>query len=101
MPDYKAMYFKLFNDVTDAVSILQEAQLEGESTYITSNDGPVLIPLVIPPEKPEDSESNDGGLLKCSLAARRKASGAGSIRSTPTMMTIPSAVKTITIIHRP
>lgn len=34
MPDYKSMYFQLFNRVTDAIDILQKSQLEAEETYI-------------------------------------------------------------------
>ena len=34
MPDFKSMYFQLFNKVSDAIEILQNAQLEAEETYI-------------------------------------------------------------------
>ena len=36
MPDYKAMYFELFNSVTDAIEILMRAQNKTEEMYITS-----------------------------------------------------------------
>ena len=36
MPDYKAMYFNLFNSVTDAIEILTEAQKKAEEMYINS-----------------------------------------------------------------
>lgn len=36
MPDYKAMYFDLFNSVTDAIEILSKAQKRAEEMYITS-----------------------------------------------------------------
>ena len=36
MPDYKEMYLKLFNKVTDAIEILKEAQKETEEIYIKS-----------------------------------------------------------------
>jgi len=36
MPDYKAMYFELFNSVTDAIEILMRAQMKTEEMYITS-----------------------------------------------------------------
>jgi len=45
MPDYKSMYFKLFNRVTDAINILQSAQQEGEDAYIKDQDG-VIVQLV-------------------------------------------------------
>ena len=38
MPDYKRMYAKLFNAITDAVEILQQAQQETEEIYIESCD---------------------------------------------------------------
>jgi len=34
MPDYKSMYLQLFNSVTDAIDILQKAQLKGEASYV-------------------------------------------------------------------
>ena len=38
MPDYKTMYYKLFNSVTDAVEILKQAQLDVEEIYIDSSE---------------------------------------------------------------
>ena len=38
MPDYKTMYYTLFNAMTDAVQILQEAQRETEEMYIESGE---------------------------------------------------------------
>ena len=38
MPDYKRMYAKLFNAITDATHILQQAQQETEEMYIASGD---------------------------------------------------------------
>ena len=34
MPDYKAMYLKLFNAATDAISTLQTAQIGAEEMYV-------------------------------------------------------------------
>jgi len=45
MPDYKAMYLRLFNTITDAVNILQEGQQEGEKAFIENEGEPILIPL--------------------------------------------------------
>ncbi len=39
MPDYKAMYFELFNSVTDAIEILSEAQKKAEEFYIEFDEG--------------------------------------------------------------
>ena len=38
MPDYKKMYAKLFNAITDATEILQQAQRETEEMYIASGE---------------------------------------------------------------
>jgi len=46
MPDYKTMYFELFNKLTDAIAILQEAQRKAEDAYIKSEEAPAS-PLYI------------------------------------------------------
>jgi len=56
LPDYKNMYFRLFNKVTAAIDILQKAQIEGEEEYIKNKDEPVLITVVKPSK---DSEGKD------------------------------------------
>lgn len=38
MPDYKKMYTTLFNSVTDAIKILQQAQIKTEEIYINSSE---------------------------------------------------------------
>lgn len=38
MTDYKSMYYKLFNAITDVVEILQQAQKEAEEIYINTSD---------------------------------------------------------------
>lgn len=38
MPNYKKMYLSLFNDVTDAIEHLKQAQIKAEEIYISSND---------------------------------------------------------------
>ena len=38
MPDYKTMYAKLFNRITDVVEELQEIQREVEELYIESGE---------------------------------------------------------------
>ena len=41
MSDYKKMYYKMFNKITDIIEELKELQLETEEIYIeTSHDGP-------------------------------------------------------------
>ena len=37
MADYKSMYLKLFNEVTDAIALLQKAQQNAEQMYISSD----------------------------------------------------------------
>jgi len=43
LADFRKMYLHLFNRVTDAVSLLQEAQREGEDTYTESKDPNIVI----------------------------------------------------------
>jgi hypothetical protein len=38
MPDYQKMYFDLFNDVTDIIHALQEAQMKTEKMYVESSE---------------------------------------------------------------
>ena len=38
MPDYQKMYHSLFNDVTDAVTKLQQAQQKTEEMYMDSKE---------------------------------------------------------------
>ena len=38
MPNYKDMYYKMFNATTDAIEILKKAQLEAEEEYINSSE---------------------------------------------------------------
>ena len=52
MPDYKSMYLKLFNRITDAINILHEGQQEKEKVFIESDDEPILL-------LPEDKEQSD------------------------------------------
>jgi hypothetical protein len=37
MPNYEAMYFELFNKITDAIELLQKAQLDAEESYISGD----------------------------------------------------------------
>ncbi|MGI6005137.1 MAG: hypothetical protein ACOX88_06965 [Christensenellales bacterium] len=45
MPNYKKMYFALYDAVTTAIDQLQNAQREGEGTYIESDDFPLVVSL--------------------------------------------------------
>jgi hypothetical protein len=56
MPDYKKMYFALFNAITVAVDQLQSAQRDGENTYIGSEDSP----LVVLPDQENKKPEEDG-----------------------------------------
>ena len=49
MADYKSMYYRLFNRVTDAIEILQAAQQEGENTFTEAQESPI-IELAPPPK---------------------------------------------------
>lgn len=52
MADYKKMYDSLFNDVTDAISLLQRAQQKTEELFISGDDGVIV-------EIKRDSEPDD------------------------------------------
>lgn len=54
MADYKKMYDSLFNDVTDAISLLQRAQQKTEELFISSDEG-VIVELKRDPE-PDDND---------------------------------------------
>lgn len=43
MADYSSMYKKLFNAVTDAIKILQSAQVETESIYINDESPNITL----------------------------------------------------------
>ena len=42
MADYKKMYDSLFNDVTDAISLLQRAQQKTEELFISGDDDVIV-----------------------------------------------------------
>ena len=42
MADYRKMYDSLFNDVADAISLLQRAQQKTEELFISGDEGVVL-----------------------------------------------------------
>ena len=55
MADYKKMYTRLFNAATDAVNILQSAQVEAEKMYIDHDPTPLTL------LNPEDDNGGNGG----------------------------------------
>ncbi|MDR3271081.1 MAG: hypothetical protein LBT32_06215 [Peptococcaceae bacterium] len=57
MADFKAMYYSLFNKVTDAVHILEEAQKMSESTYI-DNDDPSISLIHPDPDNDDDPDKH-------------------------------------------
>ncbi|MBR5614775.1 MAG: hypothetical protein IKW64_05685 [Clostridia bacterium] len=38
MPDYKKLYFKLFNDITDVINKLKQTQIDAEEMYLRMYD---------------------------------------------------------------
>ena len=54
MPDYQKMYHLLFNDVTDAIAKLQQAQQKTEEMYMDSKET-VLTPFL----KKSEEQKND------------------------------------------
>lgn len=53
MSNYRAMYYKLFNAMTDAIQILQQAQQAAEEIYISSEEYDI--------EQAEEKGSKNGG----------------------------------------
>lgn len=43
MPQYKGMYTKLFNTITDAVNLLQTAQTETEEMYLSQEEPEIHV----------------------------------------------------------
>lgn len=44
MPDYKKMYYTLFNAVTNTIAALQAAQAETEAVYMAEeNENPLIL----------------------------------------------------------
>ena len=60
MPDYQKMYHSLFNDVTDAISKLQQAQQKTEELYMDSKET-VLTPFL---KKSEELNKNPSSTKK-------------------------------------
>ena len=56
MPDYAAMYKRLFRSKTEAIAILQKAQQDTEEMYISSPEPDIRV---LEPKKPEDGMSSD------------------------------------------
>ena len=56
MPNYEQMYRELFNAITEAITILQDAQQSTEETYISNRD-PII--QVLPRREDNKSEGND------------------------------------------
>lgn len=57
MPDYKAMYIKLFQSQTKAIQILQSAQQDTENMYIEAE--PPEIRLINPQEDDGDKQPDE------------------------------------------
>ena len=57
MPDYKRMYLELFRATTEAIELLQRAQIKTEEIYLSSEAQ--IIPLIQPgrDEREEQSQS--------------------------------------------
>jgi len=56
MPDYAAMYKRLFRSQTEAIAILQKAQQDTEEMYISSPEPDIRV---LEPKKPEDGTPDD------------------------------------------
>ena len=52
------MYYKLFNQVSEAIAILQSAQREGENAFVEGQDDAVLR-LINQPEKENAAQKGE------------------------------------------
>jgi len=59
MPDYQKMYHSLFNDVTDTISKLQQAQQKTEEMYISSKESVLTTLRGGSGEKHQDAQPNE------------------------------------------
>ena len=55
MPDYKSMYYRLFNRVTDAIHVLQSAQKEAETAFI-EDESDNILQLIVAEDDEGDGE---------------------------------------------
>ena len=53
MPDYAAMYKRLWGSATDAIEILQKAQQDAEEMYMASPEPDIRV---LEPKKPDGDE---------------------------------------------
>lgn len=56
MPDYAAMYKKLFNSTSDAIASLQQAQRDTEEMYMSSPEPDIIL---LPKEDAPDDTPGD------------------------------------------
>ena len=56
MPDYAAMYKRLFRSQTEAIAILQKAQQDTEEMYLSSPEPDIRV---LETKRPEDDTSSD------------------------------------------
>lgn len=43
MPDYKTLYHKLFNKITDVIDALQQVQQEAEDVYLNDESAEIIV----------------------------------------------------------
>ena len=62
MPDYAAMYKRLFQSQTKAIRILQEAQQDTEEMYISAPDPEIrVLDIKKQADNADGTEETDGG----------------------------------------
>lgn len=49
--NFRAMYFQLFNSISAAIELLQQAQRDGEQAYLEESSQPELLPKQPPEEE--------------------------------------------------
>ncbi|MDO4744384.1 MAG: hypothetical protein Q4A86_03260 [Clostridia bacterium] len=56
MPDYKKLYHKMFNAITDTIEYLQKVQLESEEEYIKACEDKQKIIRIIDRQASKDKD---------------------------------------------
>ena len=61
MPDYKALYFHLFNSISDTIERLKQAQQEAEELFLSDEAACSFIVMRKQPKSTDNSSKNPDG----------------------------------------
>ncbi len=63
MADYKKMYSILFNEMSKAIDILQQAQIKTEEMFISADDTPVPMSVITEIAKENQNHKTNPSIL--------------------------------------